>query len=46
MELVVTKVERGIDWLEWLEVDIDLAFLAIFCQDSASVDHQAIWGHL
>lgn len=42
MELVVAEVERGIDGLEGLEVDIDLAFLAFGGDDFTAVDDEAI----
>lgn len=46
MELVVTKIERGIDRLEWLEVDVDLSFFPFRRDDFTTVDHQAIWRNL
>ena len=42
MELVVTEVERGVDGLEGLEIDVDLAFLSLGSQDFTTVDDQAI----
>ena len=46
MELIVTKVERGIDRLERFKVDIDLAFLALGSDDFTTVDDQSVWWHL
>lgn len=42
MELVVAEIERGIDGLEWLKVDVDLPFLAFGCDDFSTVNHQAV----
>ena len=42
MELVVTEVQRGVDGLEGLEVDVDLALLALGGQDFTTVDDEAI----
>ena len=46
MELVVTQVQRCIDWLEWLKVNVDLLFFTLFCQDCAGVHHKSIWWYL
>jgi hypothetical protein len=42
MELVVAKVQRGVDGLEGLEVDVDLALLAFCGDDFTAVDDKAI----
>jgi hypothetical protein len=42
MELVVTEVERRVDGLEGLEVDVDLALLAFGGDDFTAVDNEAI----
>jgi hypothetical protein len=42
VELVVTQVERSVDRLEGLEIDVNLALLS-FCGDNfTTVDDQAI----
>ena len=46
MELVVTEVERGVDGLEGLEVDVDLLLLALVRDDGAAVDDQTVGGDL
>lgn len=42
MELVVTEVERGVDGLEGLKVNVDLALLALGGDDFTTVDNEAI----
>ena len=42
VELVVAEVERGVDGLEGLEVDVDLALLAFCGDDFTAVDDEAI----
>lgn len=42
VELVVTKVERGVDGLEGLEIDVNLALLALCGDDFTTVDDQTI----
>jgi hypothetical protein len=42
VELVVAQVERRVDGLEGLEVDVDLALLALCGEDLATVDNEAI----
>lgn len=42
VEFVVTEVQRGIDGLEGLEVDVDLALLAFGGDDFTAVDNEAI----
>jgi hypothetical protein len=44
MELVVAEVEGGVDGLEGLEVDIDLALFAFAGDDFAAVDDEAVGG--
>ena len=44
VKLVVAKIQRSIDRLEGLEVDIDLAFLAFRGQDFTAVDDEAVRG--
>jgi hypothetical protein len=46
VELVVAEVERRVDGLEGLEVDVDLALLALRGQDFAAVDDEAVGGDL
>ena len=46
VELVVTEVQGGVDGLEGLEVDIDLALLAFGSDNFTAVDDQAIRRHL
>ena len=45
MEFIVAEVERSVDGLERLEVNINLSFLAFGSQDFSAVDHQAICGY-
>lgn len=42
VELVVTEVQRGVDRLEGLEVDVDLPLLTLGCDDFTAVDDQAV----
>lgn len=42
VELVVTEVQRRVDGLEGLEVDVDLSLLAFRGQDFTAVNNQAI----
>lgn len=44
MEFVVAEVERGVDGLERLEVDVDFALLAFGGDDFTAVDNETIWG--
>ena len=46
VELVVTQVERGVDWLERLKVNVDLLLLALIGDDSAAVDDEAVGRNL
>ena len=46
MELVVAHIERGIDGLERLKVNVELLFLAILRHHCACVNYQPIWRHL
>lgn len=46
MEFVVTEVERGVDRLEGLEINVDLSLLALGCEDFSAVDNQSIGGDL
>lgn len=46
VELVVAKVEGGVDWSERLEVDVDLSLLALGGQDFTTVDDETVWGDL
>ena len=43
MELIVAKVEGGVDWLERLEVDVDLPLLAFRSKNFTTVNHQPVW---
>ena len=42
MELIVTQVQRRVDWLERLKINVDALFFAVVSQDSATVQHQAV----
>ena len=42
MELVVAQVQRSVDRFERLEIDVDLAFLALGCDDFTTVDNQTV----
>ena len=42
MKLVVTQVQRCVNRLERLEVNVDLSFLAFRSQDFTTVDDKAI----
>ena len=42
MKLVVAQVQRGVDWFERLEVDVDLALFSFRRNDFAAVDDQPI----
>ena len=44
MELVVAQVERGVDGLERLKVDVDLLFLPLVRDDGPAVNDQAVRG--
>lgn len=46
MELVVAKVERSVDGLKGLEVDVDLPLLAFRGDNFTTVDDQSIRRHL
>lgn len=46
VELVVTKVKGSVDWLEGLEVNVDLALLSFRGDNFTTVDDQTIWGDL
>jgi hypothetical protein len=46
VELVVAEVQRGVDGLEGLKVDVDLAFLAFGGDDFAAIDDEAIGRNL
>jgi hypothetical protein len=46
VELVVTKVERGIDGLEGLEVDVNLTLLSFGGDNFTTVHDQSIGGNL
>ena len=46
MEFVITQIQRCVDRLERLKVNVDLLFLALVCQDCTSVHHQPIWRDL
>jgi hypothetical protein len=43
VELVVAEVEGGVDRLERLEIDVDLAFLALARNNFTAIDDKAIW---
>jgi len=44
VELVVTEIQRGVERLERLKVNVDHLLLALIRQNGATVDHQAIIG--
>ena len=46
VELVVTKVERGVDGLEGLEVNVNLALFSFRSDNFTTVDDQSIWRDL
>lgn len=46
VELVVAQVQGGVDGLEGLEVDVDLALLAFLGQDFTTVQDKAVRGNL
>lgn len=46
MELIVTEIQRRVDRLEWLKVDVDLSFFSFRRDDFTAVDHEAIGGNL
>lgn len=46
VELVVAKVQGGVDGLERLEIDVDLSFLAFLGQDFTTVHNQTVRGDL
>lgn len=42
MELVVTEIQRCVDWLVGLKVDIDFLLLSRFRDDGTAVDHESV----
>lgn len=46
VELVITEVERSVDGLEGLEVDVNLPLLSLRCDNFTTVDDQTIRGNL
>ena len=42
MKFIVAEIQRSIDRLERLEINIDLSFFALGCDDFTAVDDQAI----
>lgn len=42
MELVVAEIQRGVDGLEWLKVDVDLSLFSFRGQDFTTVHDQAV----
>jgi len=42
VKLVVTEVQRGVDWLERLEINVDFSFFALGCQDFTAIDDKAV----
>ena len=45
VELVVAQVERRVDGLERLEVEVHPLLLSLVGHDSPAVDHQPVRGH-
>lgn len=45
MELVVAEVERGVDGLERLEVEVHPLLLALVRHNRPAVDYQTVRGH-
>ena len=45
MELVVTEVEGGVDWLERLEIDRNLLLFVLIREDSTTVDYETEFGY-
>ena len=43
VEFVVTEIERCVDWLKGLKVDVDLSFLAFRSDDFTTVNDQSVW---
>ena len=46
VKFVVAEVQRGVDGLEGLKVDVDFLLLALVRDDRAAVDDQSVRGHL
>ena len=46
VELVVAEVERRVDGLERLKVNVDFALLVLVCQNGPAVDHQPVGRYL
>lgn len=46
MELVITKIQRCVDRLEGLEIDVYFPFFSFRGNDFTTVDNQAIWRYL
>lgn len=45
VELVVTEVQGGVDWLKRLKVNIDFLLLAFLCHNGTTVHNQTIGWH-
>ena len=37
MELVITEVQGGVDWLEWLEVDVHFLFFSLLGNNGTTI---------
>ena len=46
VELVITKIKRGVDGLERLKINVDFLLLALLGDDGAAVDDETIGGDL
>jgi len=46
MEFVVTQVQRRVDGLEWLEINVDLSLFSFRGNDFTTVDDQPVRGNL
>jgi hypothetical protein len=42
VELVVTEIQRRVDSLERLEVDVNFLFLALVCHNRSTVQHETV----
>jgi len=45
VKLVVAEIERCVDRLEGLKVNVNTLLLAVVCEDGSTVQHEAIVRH-